>query len=196
MFKGHALGYALVLFLFGGYSLLQLSAPSDQDRQAYHELIAQSDNQQSLKKDAEGKTRQQRTHVTKDLFITKGNERLQMRLHSASSDLLYEQHGDQGEITERFEDLHCLLQDAFLGAEKQKIRQIDAKKGLYYYKTQKLIAEGVEMVHFIAPGNGLTAYSNSCTALMKGTANQVEISLDDPHQTLRAQGFQATLNEL
>lgn len=196
MFKCRALGCICLLLLFGGCSLFLLTSPSAEDRESYHQLMVQSDTQQSVQKNVESKTRQQRRNVTKYFYMVKGKDRLQMHLHSATSDLLFEQLGDRVEMTERFEDLQCLLQDALMASGQQKIRQIEAKKGLYYYKSQDLTAEDVKMADYIAPGDILTPFNSTCIPLMKGAAEQVKVSLNDPHRPLKAHGFQATINEL
>lgn len=89
---------------------------SKEDNEAYQNLMAES----TASKDKKGnyKAQQQRFNVNKHLLVSKGPERLQMRLNSPRSDLIFEQTDDKTEIVEHFKDVHCTMQENLIYTSK------------------------------------------------------------------------------
>ena len=107
--------------------------------------------------------RQARSFVSKQIIFQKGADRMQSRLESLSSNLIYSKQ--EGELVEHFQDLTCNIQDNIHSLAKEDlfpisppasgsiIKQFKAKEAVYSYKTGLLEARHVEIFHFLLPVN-------------------------------------------
>ncbi|MBA3722713.1 MAG: hypothetical protein H0W88_09980 [Parachlamydiaceae bacterium] len=166
------------------------------DREAYQRLMMVSTNEN---KKIICKAKQQRYNVTKHFLFTKGSDRLQMKLNSISSELELDQQEGKTELVEHFKDVHCIMQESFQvqpdNSLNQVIRQLDAHRATYHYKTEELFAEKAKLARFIAFGDQLDPIPKFIKPIMNGVATQVELSLTNHDMPLKAKGLQATFHD-
>jgi cbb3-type cytochrome oxidase subunit 3 len=167
--------------------------PSSEAKMAYQNLMKESDQiKTECKQKAQRPTQQTRYNVSKQILYQKDLQRLQSRLVSASSELIYSK--GKGELVEHFKELTCVMQekDAPEGEGDQagqSIRRFHAKKAVYSYKSGQLDAEEVELAHYLMPGNIWPDVFES-RPFLQGRARTLQLSLlEEP--TVKAQGFQA-----
>jgi hypothetical protein len=201
MFKKHLISLVLVwlLLVLGCIGVLYTS--SSDAKIAYQSLMSYSDQvkKERLKENARP-TQQARQQVSKQILYKKGEDRLQTRLTSAESDLVYSKK--EGELVEQFRGLTCIIQDELIDVPKseekgvsaeiaqQMIRQFRAKEAVYSYKSGKLEAKEVEVAHYLLPGSLCPASLEGHQPLVQGKAHGLQLSLfKEP--TVQAQGFQA-----
>lgn len=203
MFKKHLISIVLVwlLLVVGCIGLLYRSS-SDAGFE-YQRLISYSDQakKERMQENAHS-TRQVRQQVSKQILYKKGEDRLQTRLISTESDLVYTKK--EGELVEQFKELTCITQDELIDVPhpnlegeafsteiaQQMIRQLKAQEAVYSYKSGKLEAKEVEVAHYLLPGHLCPASLEGHQPLVQGKAQGLQLSLfKEP--TVQAQGFQA-----
>jgi hypothetical protein len=162
---------------------------TSRDHLAYEKLVNANDNKKGV-----CKARQQRFNVSKHLLMTKGEERVQLKLHSLSSDLMFDQKEEKTELVEHFKDLECTMQESFLGSQ-QIVRHLQAERAIYHYHTEELVAEKAKLARFMTQGNQIIPFLKPVKALMNGTAERVEFSIANSEKPLKVQGLRATFQE-
>lgn len=194
--------YPLLLVLLGGVIILfgfgVLQGLSKEDQIHYQCIMAQSDEEKH-RLASPYKAQQQRFNIHKHLFVNEGEERLQYRLHSTNSELIFNQQDGKSEVVERFQALTCLMQEQLIemqGVAYQYVRYLEAEEAVYHYKTQELIADSVQLRRYLVPGHQLVTSVQTLKPLMTGTAKQVRLSLSHVDRTFKAQGFQATFQDI
>jgi hypothetical protein len=199
MFKKHLISLILVwLFLVVGCIGLLYNSSSDA-KLAYQRLMSYSDQvKKERSQDAARPTQQSRQQVSKQILYKKGKDRLQTRLISAESDLIYLKK--EGELIEQFKGLSCITQDELIDVPdseavseeiaQQMIRQFRAQEAVYSYKSGKLEAKEVDVAHYLLPGLNCPGSLEGYQPLVQGKAHSLQLSLfKEP--TMQAQGFQA-----
>jgi hypothetical protein len=200
MFKKYWIGLTwlwlfLVLGCFGFFYIF-----SDATKE-YQRLMGESERIKKKHLQEEARTTQQtRYQVSKQILYKKDLHRLQSRLVSESSDLIYSK--EKGELVERFKGLICAMQEKMIDASnhegdehsstqpQQMIRQLKAKEAVYYYQSGQLEAEEVEIAHYLLPGYLWLNSFDSFLPLLQGRAHTMQLSLfEGPY--LKVQGFQA-----
>ncbi len=131
-----------------------------QTKVAYEELI----NCQGLSKEepplpANFLTQQTRYQVSKQIFYQKGGHRMQARLNSNQSDIIYSKK--KGELIERFQTIHFMMQDKPDSNKKrlqtpllnpqQVVRYFKAAEATCSYKNGQLEAKETEIAHYLLP---------------------------------------------
>lgn len=209
MFKKHLISLVLVwlLLVLGCVGLLYTS--SSDAKLEYQRLMNYSDQikKEHLQENVRS-TQQARQQVSKQILYKRGKDRLQTRLTSTASDLVYSKK--EGELVEQFKDLTCIMQDQLIdvlnrapnseGEEavsteiaQQMIRRFRAEEAVYFYKNGKLEAKEVEVAHYLLPGCLCPASLEGHQPLVQGKAHGLQLSLfKEP--TMQAQGFQAIIH--
>lgn len=211
MFKKHLISFVslLVLFIFM-YFWLFYSFSSDAQI-AYQRLISFNDQFKLEQMKEDGRfTQQTREQVSKQIIYKKDLNRLQSRLASEHSELIFSSKGNHSELVEHFNGLICVMQEKLMDAPKhlnpegsssqnllqpnQYIRCLKAHEALYSYKTGQLEAEAVEIEHYLVPGLLYPPTLDAYHPLFRGRAQRLQLSLfKEP--TLKAQGFQAAFHD-
>lgn len=173
--------------------LLNLFSP--QAYETYQHLM--SLNAQNKKEKGEKERRfvkQTRDQVSKQIFYKKDAQRLQSRLMSESSVLIWDTKGEGAELVEHFNKLSCAMQDKLIDDHSQQtIRYVKAQEALYSYKTGQLEAKHVEIAHYLISETLWPVSFDSFQPFFQGQAQKLQLSLlKEPN--LKAEGFQAVLN--
>lgn len=196
MFKNHFISFVLMWFILvlGGVGFLYtFSSNADMDYQllvTYGDQIKKERLQDHLRS-----TQQARHRVSKQILYKRGEDRLQTRLNSAESRLVYSKK--DGEIVEHFKDLACMMQEELIGSinnEKvevqQTIRQLNAREAVYSYKNGILEANDVDVAHYLLPGHLCPDSLADSHPMIQGKAAELKLSLfQEP--SMQAEGFQA-----
>ncbi len=204
MFKKYLTGL-IVLWIFivlGCFWFLSISSDATQDYQA---LMGDNERARKKRRQEDSHTTQQiRYQVSKQILYKKDVHRLQSRLISESSKLIYSKQ--EREFVECFEGLTCAMQEKLIDAPNHKedelfpfpiaeqpqqmIRQLKAKEAVYSYKSNQLEAKEVEIAHYLLPGHLWLNSFDSFHPLLQGRAHTIQLSLfEEAH--VKAQGFQA-----
>lgn len=190
--------FALAALIFGCIALLYTS--SKESRASYDQIM--NENVQNKKELLAGQTQpvqQSRTKTAKQIIFQKGPNRMQSRLISDSSELIFSKK--EGELIERFNNLTCIMQEnltlsermndeAEEGSMQQTIRQFKANDAVYTYRNGQLEANDVEITHYLLPGLSLPPNFENFAPQLKGKAHSIRLSLFK-ETAMKAQGFQA-----
>lgn len=207
MFKRYLAGWIFVWLLLVLGCIGMLYNFSSESKIAYQQLMNEGD-QAGKGQEENGPAQQARHQVSKQILYQKGLQRMQVRLASDSSDLIYSKK--EGKFVERFKSLTCTMQEKMIHASnvdessqetstpaettQQMVRQLKAGEALYSYKSGQLEAQEVEIAHFLLPGTQWPQSLDDAAPLFQGKAHTVELSLfKEP--TLKAQGFQAIFHQ-
>ncbi len=214
MFKKQLISFlslwlALVLMT---YWLLHL--PSSQAREAYQRLMDFSDQTIQADEEKMQMTQQTRHQIGKQIFYKQDQHRLQSRLISEHSTLVFNQKGHGAELIEHFKNITCTTQEKLfyhaienkqkdaspiLNSEnlqpQQLLRHLKAEEAMYSYQTGQLEAEQVEFMRYLLPGHSWPLSFQSIHPLFEGQAQKVKLKLFQD-QSFKAQGFQASFYEL
>ena len=199
MFRKHLISFALIWFLLvlSYFGLFYAFSDAHED---YQQLMSQSS---SMKKEHLYEKvcpiKQMRHHVSKQILYKKGGHRMQTRLASDYSDLIYSK--SEGELIERFKGLTCIMQEEWMEAplrdsepmKQQIIRQFTAQEAHYSYKTGQLQAQEVQLARYLLPGHHWPDSLTLSHPLLQGHAATLHLSLfEEP--SLKAQQFQVTFH--
>ena len=206
MFKKNLLSAIFIwlcVVLVGGGLLYTSSSDA---HLVYQRLINDSNQAKKERLQEEAQlTQQRRQQVSKQILYYKEKERLQARLTSAESDLIYSKKG--GELSEHFKGLSCVMQEELINPSKnqeaeavttsepqQVVRQLVAQEGVYSYRNGILEAKGVEVANYTLPGH---LYPDSLThsrPFIHGRAEHLQLDLlKEP--MMQAQEFQVILQD-
>jgi hypothetical protein len=174
---------------------------------AYQRLMNFSDTaaKEQLKEEA-SLTQQTREQVSKQILYKKDFHRLQSRLVSQSSELIFDKKEGGGEFIEHFKEVNCVMQEKFIDSDNESIqmsassqpnqyvRSLKAHDAIYAYKTGQLVAEEVEVAHYVIPGLLWPFSLEAFHPLVQGQAQKLQISMfQEPH--LKAVDFKAIFHE-
>lgn len=195
MFKKHLVSALCIWFILILGCIKLLYAPSFDAKMAYRCLMHDGDEAKKELKEGNS-TQQTRQQVSKQILYQKGLHRLQSRLISNDSEIIYSKK--EGELIERFRALTCTMQEELKQAStesaEQIIRQFKAEEAIYSYKSGQLEAEEVEVAHYLLPGEAWPDSMDNCQPILQGQARTIHLSLfKDPN--LKAQGFQAIFHD-
>jgi hypothetical protein len=196
MFKKHLLSLTLVWLILVFVCFWKLNILSPEAQMAYQRLMNLSDDakEEKLQGGAYSFTHQTRDQVSKQILYKKDLHRLQSRLFSDHSELIFDPKGESSELIEHFKELACAMQEKIEGSTtsqpKQYIRYLKAQEAIYSYKTGQLEAEDVEIAHYLIPGLLWPLSFNSFPPLLKGRAQKFQLTIFK-EMTIKAQGFQA-----
>lgn len=205
MFKRYLAGWIFVWLLLIAGCIGLLYTDSADSKIAYQQLMNEGDLASRESQEKEGPAQQSRQQVSKQILYQKGAHRMQVRLVSDSSDLIYSKK--EGKFVERFKALTCTMQEKLIPivpplkesnppaplnneSVQQVIRRLKAQEALYSYKSGQLEASEVEIAHYLLPGVLWPDSLDTVAPQLQGKAHFVDLSLfKEP--TLKAQGFQA-----
>lgn len=97
------------------------------DEANYQRLMQSQDDPQEVNAYT---SRQRREGVQKDIFFSKNDQRLQLRLKSAQTELALDHHDRQTEIVEQMSDVTCFIQEELfykLKDGREAVRQKDGR---------------------------------------------------------------------
>ena len=141
-------------------------------------------------------TKQMRSGVVKELWITEGDKRLHYRIESPRSVLTALPKGNTFELTEQMQGIKCFFQEKIEHAEEtgelsQQLRFIESREGTYTYADHRFNAEQVFLALFRLPGDRLETNLDLSTAFLKGVAKEVTLSLSHHGPSFHAKKFKA-----
>lgn len=77
----------------------------------------------------------------------------------------------------------------------QRVRYMEADFATYYYKSEKLVAEGVKIYNYILPSHEVPTSFQGVKPVMTGTAQSIEFTLENRSVAFTANGLKATFFE-
>jgi len=199
MFNRTIAASILMILVLISVCVIYFYSSTEESQIAYRRLMDMNLLMKKEQLDDDHPSKQTRTQVSKQILYQKGTDRMESRLISDASDLIYSKK--EGELMERFTNLTCILQeklepvDSVAEREKhgdlqQNVRQFKAKNALYLYKKGQLEADDVEITHYLIPGAILPQSLDEQAPVLQGKAHTVYLSLFKD-TTMKAQGFQA-----
>ena len=211
MFRRQLLTLTLLWIVLVMVCVWNFRSFSPEGQLAYQRLLHFSDeaNMEHQQEEAHH-THQTRFKVSKQILYKKDLQRLQSRLASESSEVIFDPKGKKSEVVEHFKELTCAMQEKLIDGSNQKeekdssnqndlqpkqyIRCLNAHDAIYSYQTGKLEAEEVDVAHYLIPGSLWPLSLDSFQPLLKGHAQKLQLSIFN-ELTLKAQGFRATFYE-
>lgn len=201
MFRKQLISMIALWFILVFACLWILRMTSSEAEKEYQNLMSLSDQAEEEEAKEEGRsTHQSRYQVGKQILYKKGSERMESRLASIQSELMFDPHGGKGDLIEKFKGFECTMQEKKICGLKnqadsqQYIRFFKARQAVFSYKSGLLEAEKVEISHYLVPGHQWPEEFLSLPPHMKGDARKVQLSVfKEP--SLKAEDFQASLFE-
>lgn len=211
MFKRQFISLAILWLILAFACFWVFRNPSSDHRMAYQRLMSLSDQAKTDQMKEEMRpTQQTRYQVSKQILYKKDKDRLQSRLFSEGSELIFDPKGDEAELVEHFQGLTCAMQEKLIDTSKngsnndsdspeslqskQYIRTLKASDAIYSYKTGQLEADVVEVKHYLISGISFPISLDPFHPILQGRAQKLQLSLfKEPN--LKAQGFQAIFHE-
>ncbi len=143
---------------------------------------------------------QTRKNVVKDLWIVQANkDRLHHKIESSSSLLTLKPKGSSIEIIEYLTGVRCFLQEKIQllnGETSQQMRFFIAKEGIYHYQNQSFEASDVLLSMYKIPGRDLPLNLTHYHPFLKGSAENVEFSLENGKSLFKATRFKASSGKI
>lgn len=182
--------WALILFIY----IQAFYYPSSSALQAYQDLM----QLKPLPKEKRS-IQQQRDHIAKQLLFTQDQQRVQLRLLSDHSDLIFNQEGKEQALTEYFQNLTCLMQEKLIHVSdqpKQYVRHLQADKGIYSYQTGELKANQAQFIRYLLPGHAWPVLLENGSSLLRGEVKEMEwVLYKNKNPDFKAHDFYITLQE-
>ncbi len=141
-----------------------------------------------------------RRGVSKQMLYTKDNNRLQWRLNSNNSNLIFSPNLSCDKLVERFEQATFTVQEQLMGdsqsnSAKQLVLQGTADSAFYSYQTNQLEACNVHLARHIITGYNWPNIALMHTPYMLGSTRKMFFSLtNQPH--FKAEQLQSSLFKL
>lgn len=160
---------------------------------AYENLMVMCDKgERSAAKEEMQPLHQKRFGVSKQFLYTKDHQRLQSRISSMESELIFDPQGAERDVVEHFTQLTCALQEKSNHEHAQHIRCLNAGEAVYLYKSGQLEANDVAVAEYLIAGEQWPNRLESFSPFIQGNAQNVHLSLfKEP--SFKAHGFEATL---
>jgi hypothetical protein len=141
-------------------------------------------------------TKQMRSGVVKEMWITEGERRLHHRIESPRSILTALPKGNTFELIEQMQGIKCFFQEKIEDVEEtgelsQHLRFIESKEGTYIYSKHCFHAEQVFLALFQLPGEHLETKLDLNQAFLKGAAKEITFSLSHHGPSFHAEKFKA-----
>ena len=116
MFRKYLIGALSVWGIAAWLIFLHLSSTSFQAKQDYQALIQLGKQGQTIKAQRQSKeTKQKRFQVSKQYLFQQEHQRLQWRLTSQNSELVFlPKRPHQGGLLENFENIHLIMQEKWI----------------------------------------------------------------------------------
>ena len=183
-----------LLCVFACLWIWQSSSP--QAELAYQRLMSMSDqSKEEHFKQNERPVQQTRHGVSKQIFYAKDGERLQSRLSSEKSEMVFDHRDGKGELREHFTDLTCVLQEKTEDAGHwQHIRRLKARQAVYSYKCGQLAAQDVVVADYLIPGGQWPVSYDHFSPIIQGQAQKVHVSLFNREPAMKEPDFQGAFH--
>jgi len=138
-------------------------------------------------------TKQSRSGVQKDLWISDKGIRLHHCMISPRSVLTAYPKGGNFKLVEEMQGMKCYLQENIEHGEKivQQIRFIESESGTYRYSDKHFDAHQVFLAFFQVPGDKLETHLDFNQAFLKGVAEEVSLSFAENSLNFHAEKFKA-----
>lgn len=182
MLKRTTLFSLLFLMAITGLSLFFVLAPSN--------MPLTEESLWGSKEETLYPTRQMRSGVQKDIWVSAQNGRLHHLIKSPRSVLTAIPKGKNFELVEEMLGMKCYLQENLENGHQQ-IRFIESHSGTYYYLDQRFIARQVFLALFRLPGQELKTELDYSAAFLKGVAEEVSLSFSQDSPNFHAEKFKA-----
>lgn len=193
MFRRQLIGFFLIwlFFVFFSFAIARKGMPHA--ILAYENLMDMCDRgEKNGEKEEMEPIHQKRYGVTKQFLYTKDHQRLQSRISSLESELIFDPKGAEKDVIENFTQLACTLQEKSNQEHAQHIRCLNAEKAVYMYKSGQLEANEVAVAEYLIAGEQWPNKLESFTPFIQGNAQKVHLSLlKEP--SFKAHEFEATL---
>lgn len=174
----------LLVFIAVGVIYTFLIQLHPEDSLSYHKLVQASAELRSHKALEKEPAHQFRKGVQKDIWMTKGENRVQFKLNSAESHLILSQNKKKLEAVEHLSQIKCLMQESIdPTTSTQQLRALDAKAGTYYFPSHRFTADTVHLAFYQSPGLELPSSLEMEQPFLTGIAQQTTFSMSDkqPH---------------
>lgn len=139
--------------------------------------------------------KQIRKGVQKEIWYTKGSERLQAILQSEEAELCLDQSDQGGQIVEYLHEVTAIIQEKCYFQNQlpmQKIRVIESANAVYYYALETLIADDVVMEEYTLAGHTIPKIIPEAMKKTQTTANQVEVTFKERSLQVEADRIKAS----
>lgn len=138
-------------------------------------------------------TKQMRSGVQKDLWMSEDGVRLHHRMLSPRSILTAYPKGENFELVEEMQGMKCYLQETVEEGEApvQQIRFIESESGTFRYSDLHFDARQVFLALFRLDGNTLETHLEFDQAFLKGVAEEVSLSFAENSPDFHAEKFKA-----
>lgn len=183
-----------VLCACGFYFVLHKGVP---DAEISYQLLMDLSDQVKVEESKQHKqpVQQTRYEVSKQMLYTKDNKRLQSRLSSEKSELVFNQQAGRGGLIEHFTGMTCAFQEMPRPeGDRHHFRQLKARKAIYFYKGGLLEAEDVAVADYLIPGEQWPESFDQFPPFLQGKAKRVDLSLFN-ETDMNGQGLQANVGE-
>lgn len=168
---------SLSLFILSlGLTCLYLFSPNEK---GYKKFLSQSKKQK-----VEYKHPIYRNCTKKDIWYTKGDQRLKLHIENKTSNLFLHINGNKLQMIEEMRDIFIQTQD-FMHGEKSA-RNFHAKHGTYNYNSKMFLTNDAFIEIF---------RKDNTSPFITGTANEVSISLKQKQPRINAKHFNAKIHQ-
>lgn len=167
------------------------------DIKAYEENVKKQEKKKEKDKKISS-SEQIRIGVSKEIWTPQADTSLYSRIEAKHSSLHMLQKGHDIKLTERLEDVRCLLQDRISktssGQQVQHVKTFSGKEGFYDYGEKTFISQKVYLSFFTLEGTTLPNEIFLYEPLMQGLAKQATVSFKDHHLSFKAESFRADVS--
>jgi len=183
-----------LLFIVTGVILYEilLIPPSEQSS----EKILAHETDLTDKKTYQYPTKQMRSGVLKDIWVSDGMQRLHHRIESPRSVLTAYPKNNAFELVEQMQGMKCYIQEKIeygveTGQASQQLRFIESQEGTYYFANQHFDAHQVFLAVFRLSGDILPSQIDLKEAFLQGVADEVTLFFSDHGPNFHAEKFKA-----
>lgn len=211
----------LLLGATASFVVMKLGSYTPADKEEYEALIGGVSPEQEGRQISY----QQRQKVQKDFFFHRDGVQHHLALKSNSAQLALQKENGEVEVVEKMNGVSCDLQEELIlllpngkeavlqsdGSYKlngdllsadypdaikaQRILHLEAADASYFYQSEKLLGEQVQVRRYIAPGHSLDEHLKELQLISRGTADQIELTHNREGFRFKANGMKAALLE-
>lgn len=142
------------------------------DRKGYEKLNAPQEVASSFS------TKQARQRIVKTLLLTQGEERRVGILKASDSELLFEKEGGSKGLVEEMENVELIYQEE-LEEGTQLIARLIAKKALYDYEKERLIAEDADLTRYRLLGHQFPEMADLKDPIFSAFAKDIHLEFQE-----------------
>ncbi|MDR3624741.1 MAG: hypothetical protein P4L16_06345 [Chlamydiales bacterium] len=182
----------LSVFVISLFLLATLFYVTNEDALLYQDLMKKhymSSNRSSFLN-----TKQKRSVVHKEIWLTKENSRHKIDIESPYSEIVIVNQAHTSTIQEKLKNANLVIQEKLyfnLDKPMQEIRHLSAEEATFSYQDRLFIASNVALSSFSCPGHSLPKKLNSEFLTMKGQASKVYFNVDQTTFDLNAKDLKA-----